>query len=48
MKTKRRDTPTTKRIEPRLAPPKYAERQQSTPGSGHKRARGVMTPRPTR
>jgi hypothetical protein len=32
-------------VEPRLAPPRQAERRRAKPGAGIKRARGVMTPR---
>jgi hypothetical protein len=48
MKTKRRFNLGTTRIEPRMAPPKYTERRRSKPGTGNKRARGVMAPRPSR
>jgi hypothetical protein len=37
------DTP--RRVESRLAPPRYAERRHARPGAGTKRSRGVMTPR---
>ena len=33
----------TRRIEMRMAPPKHAERHHARPGSGIKRARGVMS-----
>lgn len=36
-----------RRVEVRLAPPKYTERRRGTPGSGRKRARAVMSQRPT-
>ena len=48
MKAKKRGTLGTTRIELRLAPPKYTERRRSKPGTGNKRARGVMAARPTR
>jgi hypothetical protein len=49
----RRDTtliqsPVPRRVEPRLAPPRYAERRHAKPGAGIKRSRGVMTPRSRR
>ena len=34
-----------RRVEVRMAPPKYAERRHARPGSGIKRARGVMQPK---
>lgn len=48
MKAKVQGMVPTKRIEPRLAPPRYAERQHSKPGSGHKRSKAAMAPRPNR
>jgi hypothetical protein len=33
------------RIELRIAPPKHAERRHARPGSGIKKARGVMLPK---
>jgi hypothetical protein len=46
----RRDTTllqseTPRRIESRMAPPRYTERRQAKPGAGIKRARGVMVPK---
>lgn len=35
-----------RRVETRLAPPKRAERRHARPGSGIKRARAAMLPRP--
>jgi hypothetical protein len=35
-----------RRIEVRIAPPKRAERRHARPGSGIKRARAVMLPKP--
>lgn len=35
-----------RRMDLHLAPPKRAERRHARPGSGIKRARAVMTPRP--
>lgn len=35
-----------RRSEPRIAPPKSAERQHARPGSGIKRSRAVMQPKP--
>ena len=32
-----------RRVEPRLAPPKYAERQHARPGAGIKRSRAAMS-----
>jgi hypothetical protein len=32
-----------RRFESRMAPPKYAERHHARPGSGIKKARGVMS-----
>lgn len=40
------ETDQPRRVEYRLAPPKWAERQHARPGSGIKRARAVMQPRP--
>jgi hypothetical protein len=37
-----------RRVEYRLAPPKYTERRRSRPGGGRKRARAVMAPRRAR
>jgi hypothetical protein len=37
-----------RRVESRLAPPRYAERRHAKPGAGIKRSRAVMTPRPRR
>jgi hypothetical protein len=34
-----------RRVETRMAPPKYAERQHARPGAGIKRSRANMTPR---
>jgi hypothetical protein len=48
MKPKDRGKLGTTRIEPRLAPPKYTERRRGKPGSGHKRPRAAMAPRPNR
>ena len=47
----RRDTTlfqsaTPRRVEPRMAPPRYAERRHARPGAGIKRARAVMAKRP--
>jgi hypothetical protein len=36
-----------RRVEVRLAPPRYTERRRGTPGSGRKRARAAMSPRST-
>jgi hypothetical protein len=36
-----------RRVEVRLAPPKYTERRRGKPGSGHKRVRAVMSQRST-
>ena len=38
------DTP--RRMETRMAPPKYAERQHARPGAGIKRARASMSAKP--
>ena len=35
-----------RRLEYRIAPPKQAERQHARPGSGIKRARAAMSPKP--
>jgi hypothetical protein len=37
-----------RRMEPRLAPPRQAERQHARPGAGIKRARAVMRPKKSR
>lgn len=37
-----------RRIDVRMAPPKYTERRRGTPGSGRKRGRAVMSQHPTR
>ena len=37
---------TPRRVEPRMAPPRYAERRHARPGAGIKRARAVMAKRP--
>ena len=47
----RRDTTllqsgTPRRVETRMAPPKYAERRHAKPGAGIKRARAAMAPKP--
>ena len=34
-----------RRMEPRLAPPKYTERQHARPGAGIKRSRASMSPK---
>ena len=34
-----------RRVETRMAPPRYAERQHARPGAGIKRARGTMSSR---
>ena len=34
-----------RRVESRMAPPKYAERQHARPGAGIKRSRAAMSPR---
>jgi hypothetical protein len=34
-----------RRVESRLAPPRYAERQHARPGAGIKRSRAAMSPR---
>ena len=34
------------RVETRMAPPKYAERQHARPGAGIKRSRANMAPKP--
>ena len=34
-----------RRVESRMAPPKYAERRHAKPGAGIKRSRANMTPR---
>jgi len=34
-----------RRVELRMAPPKHAERRHARPGSGIKKARGVMLPK---
>jgi len=34
-----------RRVETRMAPPKYAERRHAKPGAGVKRSRANMTPR---
>ena len=46
----RRDTTllqseTPRRVESRMAPPRYTERRRAKPGAGIKRARGVMVPK---
>ena len=38
-------TKTARRVEPRLAPPKYTERRRARPGAGIKRSRASMAPR---
>ena len=35
-----------RRVESRMAPPRYAERRHARPGAGIKRSRAIMTPRP--
>ena len=35
-----------RRVEPRMAPPKYAERRHAKPGAGVKRSRATMARRP--
>ena len=35
-----------RRVESRMAPPKYAERQHAKPGAGIKRARASMAKKP--
>jgi hypothetical protein len=35
----------TRRVENRMAPPKYAERRHAKPGAGIKRSRASMAPR---
>jgi hypothetical protein len=35
-----------RRVESRMAPPKYAERRHAKPGAGIKRSRASMAPRP--
>ena len=47
----RRDTTllqsgTPRRVETRMAPPRYAERRHAKPGAGIKRARAAMAPKP--
>jgi hypothetical protein len=37
-----------RRVELRMAPPKHAERRHARPGSGIKKARGVMVPKTQR
>jgi len=37
---------TPRRVEPRMAPPKRAERQHARPGAGIKRSRAAMLPKP--
>lgn len=37
-----------RRFDLRMAPPKYAERRHARPGSGIKKARGVMSPKTRR
>ena len=39
-------TKTAGRVETRMAPPKYAERQRARPGAGIKRSRASMAPKP--
>jgi hypothetical protein len=39
------ETDRRRRMEPRLAPPRYAERRHARPGAGIKRSRANMTPR---
>jgi hypothetical protein len=34
-----------RRVETRMAPPKYAERQHARPGAGIKRSRASMSPK---
>jgi hypothetical protein len=34
-----------RRMEPRLAPPRYTERQHAKPGAGIKRSRANMSPK---
>lgn len=36
----------TRRVETRMAPPKYTERRRAKPGAGIKRSRASMAPRP--
>ena len=36
---------TPRRVESRMAPPRYAERRHARPGAGIKRSRANMTPR---
>ena len=36
---------TLRRSEPRVAPPRYAERQHARPGAGVKRSKGAMLKR---
>lgn len=38
-------TKTARHVEPRLAPPRYAERRRAKPGAGTKRSRASMAPR---
>lgn len=42
------ESDTRRRVEYRLAPPKYTERRRGRPGSGRKRSRANMLPRPSR
>jgi hypothetical protein len=35
-----------RRVESRMAPPKYAERRHARPGAGIKRSRASMAPKP--
>ena len=37
-----------RRVDLRMAPPKHAERRHARPGSGIKKARGVMLPKTQR
>lgn len=41
----KRQSKVPRRMEPRMAPPKYAERHHAKPGAGIKRSRASMAPK---
>jgi hypothetical protein len=43
---KSRQSKVPRRVEARMAPPKYAERHHAKPGAGIKRSRANMAPKP--
>lgn len=45
-KAERGQSKVPRRVENRMAPPKYAERHHAKPGAGIKRSRASMAPKP--